>query len=679
MMFLAQVTANSLSTPQVLLALAGLLVAATALFFIAGFRPVSNKCVGIVEKRWSLTGSVETGFIALKGEAGFQPTLLRGGLHWLMPLQYRVHVVPLVTIPQGRIGYVFARDGRGLEPTQTLGANTEARNFEDVRGFLASGGQRGPQRQILREGTYAINLAQFVVITEERLFCLPLSQEEKAVLSAMAGVIADRDGFSPVVIRGGSDKVGVVTVHDGPALSQGEIIAPIVGDASRPDRSHNNFQDAEKFLSVDGRRGRQLQLLVDGTYAINRLFATVEFIDKTVVSVGYVGVVVSYTGERGADLSGTDYSHGELVRPGQRGVWNEPLMPGKYAFNTYAGRVLMVPTTNFLLKWIGGEAGEHRFDEHLAEVSLITKDAFEPSLPLSVVVHIDYRKAPLVIQRFGDIQRLVEQTLDPMVSAYFKNVGQTRTLIQLLQDRAQIQQLASAEMRQKFAYYNLELEEVLIGTPKGAKGDTRIEQILEQLRARQVAEERIATYAQQERAAKQERDLRQAEAIAAQQSKLTESEVAIAIQTNQGRAEYQRSLQEASRVKAMAEAEASRVRMLAEAEAEKAARIGIGQAMAVEEQVRAYGGPAYQLTQQVMNRFAEAIQQSGADVVPKIVMGGQGQGQGSVMEAMLTMLLSDRLLNAASQPGAAPGPEVAAIKGQILEGTRRRTEPTKPA
>jgi uncharacterized membrane protein YqiK len=54
----------------------------------------------------------------------------------------------------------------------------------------------------------------------------------------------------------------------------------------------------------------------------------------------------------------------------------------------------------------------------LSEISLITKDAFEPNLPLSVVVHIDYKKAPLVIQQFGDVKRLVEQTLDPMVSAY---------------------------------------------------------------------------------------------------------------------------------------------------------------------------------------------------------------------------------------------------------------------
>ena len=48
-------------------------------------------------------------------------------------------------------------------PTQTLAANADATDFQDVRAFLESGGQKGPQRKILREGAYAINLAQFVV------------------------------------------------------------------------------------------------------------------------------------------------------------------------------------------------------------------------------------------------------------------------------------------------------------------------------------------------------------------------------------------------------------------------------------------------------------------------------------------------------------------------------------
>src|SRR6202012_858329 len=202
----------------------------------------------------------------------------------------------------------------------------------------------------------------------------------------------------------------------------------------------------------------------------------VERIPKTVIEVGQVGGVVSYTGETGADTSGESYRHGGLVENGRRGVWRDPLLPGKYAFNTYAGRVTMVPTTNFILKWENGAVGSHKFDENLAEVSLITRDAFQPPLPVSVVVHIDYRKAPLVIQRFGDIRKLVEQTLDPMVSAYFKNIGQTRTLIELLQDRSAIQDQSSLDMKTKFNVYNLELQEVLIGTPRpNANGDDQIE------------------------------------------------------------------------------------------------------------------------------------------------------------------------------------------------------------
>ncbi|HEY8075652.1 MAG TPA: hypothetical protein VIF62_16115, partial [Labilithrix sp.] len=81
-----------------------------------GVRYIPNDRVGIVEKRWSLSGSLKSGFIALGGEAGYQPRLLRGGLHFLMPFQYSVHKTGLVTIPQGRIGYVFARDGRALSP-----------------------------------------------------------------------------------------------------------------------------------------------------------------------------------------------------------------------------------------------------------------------------------------------------------------------------------------------------------------------------------------------------------------------------------------------------------------------------------------------------------------------------------------------------------------------------------
>ncbi|HEY2408355.1 MAG TPA: SPFH domain-containing protein [Polyangiaceae bacterium] len=658
------------------------------------FRYIPNNRVGIIEKLWSSGGSVKHGLIALRGEAGFQPHVLRGGWHFLSPFIYRIHKLPLVTIPQGKIGYVFARDGVDLPPTQALADNVNTRDFQDCLGFLQGGGQKGPQRSVLREGTYAINLAEFVVLTPEKLYYLELDRTDVDTFNRMSTMIQERWGFFPVVIKGEDDAIGIVTVHDGPSLQAGEIIAPAVGnDVHSVETYHNNFQDADKFLAAGGLRGRQLQVLVEGTYYINRLFATVELVPKTVIEVGTVGVVVSYTGELGTDLSGAEYRHGELVAKGQRGVWNEPLLPGKYAFNTYAGKVVSVPTTNFILKWNKSEVGSHHLDENLSEVSLITKDAFEPSLPLSVVVHIDYRKAPLVIQRFGDIKRLVEQTLDPMVSAYFKNVGQTRTLIQLIQDRSAIQDLSSQQMQTKFGLYNLELQEVLIGTPGAGDGGQQIEEILKQLRSRQIAEEQVETYTRQERAAIKERELREAEARARQQTMLTESEVSITVQSNQGKADFARAQQEASRIQALASAEgekirlvaegdAKRIKLVAEAEAEKAARVGVAQALAIEEQVRAYGGPQFQLVQQVMSRFAEAIEQSKVDIVPKIQMaggqtGGTGGTGGGLVENLLAVLLSEKVGELAGVTTAtARDPMADRMRQELMASMSKAPRPT---
>jgi len=631
-------------------------------------RYVRNNRVAIVEKLWSRNGSVTSGLIALNGEAGYQPIVLRGGYHFFMPFQYRVHSQPLVTIPQGQIGYVFARDGAPLGPTQTLASNLRTADFLDVRRFLEDGGQKGPQRAILREGTYAINLAQFVIITREHLYGLMLEANDFDLFSNMQRVIEERSGFESVVIKDASDMIGIVTVHDGPALTADQIIAPEVGtDQSDDTTFHNSFQDPEKFIAAGGRRGRQLQVLVEGSYFINRLFATVEMVAKTVIEVGHVGVVISYTGDSGADTSGDDYRHGELVDRGTRGVWSDPLLPGKYAFNTYAGKILIVPTTNFILKWDQEMTGQHKFDENLSEVSLITKDAFEPTLPLSVVVHIDYRKAPLVVQRFGDIKKLVEQTLDPMVSAYFKNVAQKKTLIQLLQERSDIQEQAGDQMRAKFTAYNLELQEVLIGTPRAAAGNDQIEKVLQQLRERQVAEEQVTTYAKQRVAAEGEKDLREAQARAHQQTAITESELSITVQENQGKAAVKRAAQEAEQTRTLAKAESDRIRIVGEgeaakvvalagAEADRITKTGLATAETIEKQAAASGGAQYQLTRQVIERLAQALETSGVDVVPRVQIstgGDAGAGAGGgALQALIGMLLSEKGMSLLATPAA---------------------------
>jgi hypothetical protein len=144
------------------------------------------------------------------------------------------------------------------------------------------------------------------------------------------------------------------------------------------------------------------------------------------------------------------------------------------------------------------------------------------------------------------------------------------------------------------------------------------------------------------------------------QKNITESELSITVQSNQGKAEFQRAVQQASQI-----------RTLAEAESEKVARIGIAQAIATEEQVRAYGGPQFQVTQTVLNRFAEAIQQSRVDVVPRVLIGGGEKGQtGNVMEGLLALLLSERMGVQANQESVR-SPEVEALREQIRQSMKQ--------
>jgi uncharacterized membrane protein YqiK len=636
---------DSLFTPGVVTALywvGGIIVALIVIRAANIFRYIPNNKVGIVEKLWAVRGSIHSGFIALGGEAGYQPEILRGGIHVFFPFMYRLHRSDLVTVGQGQIAYVFARDGAPLGPSQVLASNDteEKSDFQDARKFLTNGGQKGPQRKILREGTYAINTAQFAITTDDQVYGHALSQQEQAVLDSMKQTIANRGGFTPVVLAASHDVVGIVTVHDGPSLPSGEIIAPEVGtDLHDPETFHNNFQEPEKFLQAGGFRGRQLQIVVEGTWYINRLFATVEEVAKTVIPVGNVGVVIFYTGPRTADVSGEQYRHGELVVNGSRGVWQDPLLPGKYAFNTYAGKVEIIPTVNFILKWVRGEVGAMKLDENLSEISLITKDAFEPTLPLSVVMHIDYKKAPMIIQRFGDVKKLVEQTLDPMVSAFFKNIGQKMTLIELLQNRAAIQEESSNEMKSKFAAYSLELQEVLIGTPRASAGDQTIENILIQLRSRQVAREQVTTYQEQEKAAVQERTLNEAKATAAAQLALTQSLIQVKVHENEGAAALARAQKDAETVKVTAAAAGERSRLEGQGEADRVLAIGTANAQATKLSVDAYGGPEYRLAEQNFSRFAEALTKINQPIVPQFLMSG-AQGSENTGGLIPTAMLS---------------------------------------
>ncbi len=734
------------------------LVAVVLLFILTGPVMVGSNEVAIVEKKFS-TKSLKNGdFIALHGEAGFQADTLGPGLHFRCRIIYKIYKRDRVTIKQGKIGYVFARSGQALKADQTLAREIECSNFQDTRAFIENGGQKGPQRSILREGTYAFNLAQFVILTEEETYFIPIgSKDENNKIRAMSQVLMQRDGFNPVIITSAMNRnmaygnnydntdymnssivkeghyhverdfIGVVTTFEGRSLPSDETIAPIMGDNESGSKlNHNGFQNIECFLAAGGYRGMQYQVLTDGTYFINRLFATVELKPKTIIDVSHVGVVNSFVGKKGTDVSGTEYTHGELVEEGCRGIWETPLMPGKYPLNPYAQEVILVPTDNFALKWDENSGGQYEYDNNLKKLRVITKDGLKPAIPLSVVVHINYLQAPSMIQRFGSVMKLVEQTLDPMISAHFKHIAETKNYLELVQGKAGIAREVLDVMGPEFRQFNLELEDVLIDTPDD-NGDAMIPQIMAQLSERQLAIEKMSTDNQKMKAAETERLLKEAQAKAAQQAFLTESNIEIEIKKNQAEAEkqsasvkketmqinadaerYKKEIEaeaeakktrlsasanrdrieaeaeaNAKKVKLEAEAEALKINQMGAAEAERIRKVGDAQAEANKKNVNAYGGPEMLVQKEIMIALAEAIKTNqNLHLVPQntVTLGGQDSDQ-NALTTLLKLLSIEKIKDLVptdssrmNEDGTINNEKSESIKTMELENTKNHND-----
>src|SRR5262249_59088420 len=135
---------------------------------------------------------------------------------------------------------------------------------------------------------------------------------------------------------------GSVATLDGAPIPAEDVAGPRIA-------GHDSFQSAQKFLDARGCRGLQEEVLLSGTWNLNPWFVSVELIALTEIPIGYVGVVVSYVGKEHVDVSGDGFTHGDLVERGRKGVWVEPLLPGKHPVNSAAMKVELVPTTNIVL------------------------------------------------------------------------------------------------------------------------------------------------------------------------------------------------------------------------------------------------------------------------------------------------------------------------------------------
>jgi regulator of protease activity HflC (stomatin/prohibitin superfamily) len=103
-------------------------------------------------------------FLRNGGQRGPQIEVMMPGRYRINSDMFAISVQRATIVSANQIGLVTANDGQPLAPGELVAASVRGHNdFQDASAFIASGGQRGPQFDLLKPGTYYINPLMFDV------------------------------------------------------------------------------------------------------------------------------------------------------------------------------------------------------------------------------------------------------------------------------------------------------------------------------------------------------------------------------------------------------------------------------------------------------------------------------------------------------------------------------------
>ena len=539
-------------------------------------------------------------FLQNGGQKGPQIDIIPPGKYRINPYLFKISIADAVVIKKGQVGVVISQDGNPIAPGRLLATSVpDHHNFEDGEKFLANGGQKGPQIEILLPGTYRINRNLFQVMPE------PAAVVESA-------------------------KVGLVTAKDGNPLPDKEYVAHSVP-------GHADFQDANAFLKGGGERGPQLDVLKPGTYYINPLMFDIAFDDVAVVERGQVAVVVSNVGDEptpdmkkrlGSTQMGATEEEGKekyVVPKGYRGIQEEVAGPGKYYLNRLAFMPYIIDTTNITIDW--DDSKETKFNA----LNVVSKDGFNIGVSVKVVVRVRPDQAPYMVSKVGSIDNLILHVIHPMIDSSFRNQASTTSAMNFMQDRQEEQTKAESRARLELEKYHVECVSVLICQimlPQELM-DTQTKKIIAQQQTTQFQEEQKAQVTRIE--------MEKTKATADQQPELVRAEIAVKVADQKKRETV-----------TLAEGNAESARLKGEGDAKAIESVGTATAEAYEKQKTAIGAQAIMAIE-----LAKHISAGKVKIMPDILtIGGSGAAEGLATVLTQAIALSGMKLDPGGKANA---------------------------
>lgn len=191
-------------------------------------------------------------FLKNGGQKGPQIDVLLPGTYRINLNLFQIQIAPAVVIDANKIGLVTALDGIPLPEREYVACPVSGHNdYQNGSEFLVKHGQRGPQLDVLRPGTYYINPFMFKVETDD----------VAVIERGQVGVVVSNVGEDPtdeMKKRLGSTQAGA-TAEEG----------------------------KEKYVVPKGFRGIQEEVAGPGRYYLNRRAFMVYVIDTTNITIDW--------------------------------------------------------------------------------------------------------------------------------------------------------------------------------------------------------------------------------------------------------------------------------------------------------------------------------------------------------------------------------------------------------
>ena len=549
-------------------------------------------------------------FMRAGGIRGKQLRFLTNGTFKIHPYLFKVYKIKKTFIPEGSIGVVTAADGAGMQGLLAKSVQGHD-NFQKAETFLKNGGQKGPQIDFLRPGTYNINTEIFKVEVRE-------------------------------AIKIAENEIGVVEAKDGQPMDSHDVVVVTP-------EGHSNFQNGQAFLDQGGKRGPQESILTPGTYYINPYLFSVNKRKQIIINQGEVGVLISNIGKdpseftEAGELPGEDASDAKgrtrhVMPVGFRGIQREVLGPGAYNMNPLAYTVIVIPTVTRSVEW-SAEAKPQLGSASFDPFQVVSHDGF----PMQVEVRCQYRilpeNAPYVVQKIGSVAQLESNVIHPQIDGIFRAQVARSPAISYQQNRAEEQKMAEEAVRADLVKYRVDVVSVMV---------TNIhlpEQLMQTTQQKNLAEQQKSMFDSKREAEMRRIEFEKTKTEADMQVKVVSAEASIKV------AQY-----EAKQVEERARGDAARVRMIGEADAAKTQMVGDAEAAIIqakgESQAKAYQMQVNALTAQGVTtvEVIKAISAAGLKITPDISVAGEGGGGGGGGGGLVQLLLARMLQQPQMQP-----------------------------